>query len=125
MEHSVVSVVGVLISKVLIPINAAGSGRLAIPFHVSACLEWTMGLSDLTEAILQIKCPSMGLGFAAEFVAWRQNPSGYLLIPGATRLVTTALITCLPITAYIVVSVDHENKYDPVGKAPLYPTRYA
>ncbi len=27
-------------------------------------------------------------------------------------------------TSYIVVSVDHENKYDPVGKAPLYPTRY-
>ena len=31
MEHSVVSVVGVLISKVLIPITAVGSGRLAIP----------------------------------------------------------------------------------------------
>jgi len=25
---------------------------------------------------------------------------------------------------YIVVSIDHEKKYDPVGKAPLYPTRY-
>ena len=124
MEHSVVSVVGVLISKVLIPINAAGSGRLAIP-SMSVLPRVDYGTLRAHRGYIADQVTINGIGVRRRVCCLEAQSFRLFADTWSDQAGNYRFDNLSADTAYIVVSVDHENKYDPVGKAPLYPTRYA
>jgi len=123
MAHSSVSTLAGLAPKVIRPIDRYASGRQLMP-----------GATPLRR--IDYPATRAGRGYLADSVTI--NGAGVrrrvLCLEAATgRLVGSTWSSTagayrfdgLSMThAYLVLAVDHENQYSPVGKAPLYPTRY-
>ena len=124
MAHSAVSVVGVLIAKVLSPIKAAGSGRVAPPgMLVMPRVDY--GTLRAGRGYIADQVTINGIGVRRRVCCLEAQSFRLFADTLSDQAGNYRFDNLSADTAYIVVSVDHENKYDPVGKAPLYPTRYA
>jgi len=123
MAHSVVATIGTLRSKILSTISTSGAERVKVqvPAFIP-CVDY--GFTRARRGYIADKVTINGLGVhrrvrCLEAVTFRLVGDTWSDTNGNYRFDNlSADLT------YIVVSVDHENKYDPVGKAPLYPTRY-
>lgn len=124
MAHSVVKSITAPLPKVLSPISAAGDGRTIIqPLKALPRIDYAA--TRIGRGFIADKVTINSIGVhrrvcCLEAVTFRLVGDTWSDTSGNYRFDNLDAGT-----SYIVVSVDHENKYDPVGKAPLYPTRYS
>ncbi len=123
MPHSVVKAITSPLAKVLSPIMISGSGRVDIPvMAVIPYIDYGTARDERGYIADLVTINSKGVQrrvCCLEATALRLVGEVWSDAAGNYRF-----DNLLADQTYIVVSVDHENKYDPVGKAPLYPTRY-
>jgi hypothetical protein len=124
MAHSVVTAIGTPLARVLFPISVSGAGRSATQMPLSIPrIDYATSRAGRGYIADKVTINNIGVHrrvCCLEEVTFRLVGDAWSDTSGNYRFDNLDAGT-----SYIVVSVDHENKYDPVGKAPLYPTRYS
>lgn len=123
MPHSTVKLLGLQVAKPIFAIATAGAVRAVIQ---SPGVVPRIDYSPLRtgRGYLADKVTINGVGVRRRVICFEASTGRFFSSVWSDLAGNYRFDNLDAVTAYLIVSIDHQNQYDPVGKAPLYPTRY-